>query len=868
MRVHVRFSLLALLVGAIVVFSASIAQAAPGVAKFEALSCTENEPEGKPGECNASTPAQFFKQAGGHPNFGITDFSVNVGEFEIPGNGVKSVRTDLPVGFSTNPEALPRCSQSDFEANLHKAEESHCPASSQSGEQEVTLIIGENVKKEPIFAQVTGKVYNLEPSQGLGLEFGIDLPLAFLGGIHVHSLLEGFVSWHKEAEATAEGIESGDYHEFFKINSAKSLTEGEAVLVRSRLVTNGVAGKGLLTNPTACPGPQKNHLRVETFTGAVAYSEYTTTVSAAEEKCNLLAFEPTFTNTTSPETRDEGTELTTDLKFPLNAKSSETEGSDLKTAEVTLPEGFTINPSASRGLQACTTEQLHTETIETACPARSEIGTAVISVPGLPPESLTGKIFLGAKSLPITAPPYSIYVAVGSKRYGQVIRLEGTVEPNLETGQLTTRFADIPQGPSTDTKLSFNGGVFADLANPLKCGAFQTKASFFPYSSPGESKTISPELNVLGGTCPATAIFALTQSAGAEPAQAGGSSAFTFNLSRPDGQQYLKSTRTVLPRGLVGMIPAATQCGEPQASAGTCTSASQIGTAAVTAGAGPEPYEFNGRVYLTGPYEGAPFGLSIVTPIVAGPFNFGNEVTRAKIEVDKTTAQVIASATLPTIKQGVPIKLRSLSVTINRQGFERNPTNCGVLATESALTSTEGATQSLSSPFQAEGCSSLAFKPSFKAVTSGKFSKASGASIETTITQASGQANFKLGEGAAAQAAAIASDHAAESLSAGDLRGEPRELPGRVDGRHRAGEHARAAGTDERQRLSGLTRRRGVPRPRPRARRQRRARDPRRQHRHQKRHHDHDVREHAGRAGDEHHGQPAARAALGAGRLR
>ena len=116
MRLRARSWLLIVLTGALVALAApSAAQAAPGIAKFEALTCTENEPEGGAKECNASTPAQFFKQAGGHPNFGITDFSLNLGEFEIPGNGVKSIRTDLPIGFSTNPEALPRCSQSDRE---------------------------------------------------------------------------------------------------------------------------------------------------------------------------------------------------------------------------------------------------------------------------------------------------------------------------------------------------------------------------------------------------------------------------------------------------------------------------------------------------------------------------------------------------------------------------------------------------------------------------------------------------------------------------------------------------------------------------------------------------------------------------------
>jgi hypothetical protein len=194
----------------------------------------------------------------------------------------------------------------------------------------------------------------------------------------------------------------------------------------------------------------------------------------------------------------------------------------------------------------------------------------------------------------------------------------------------------------------------------------------------------------------------------------------------------------------VGAIPSVTLCGEAQANAGTCAEASKIGVATVAVGAGSEPYSFSGPVYMTSSYNGAPYGLSIPIEAAAGPFDLGKVVTRATIGVDEHSGRVIAMSSLPTIVGGVPLRLRSVSVAVNRPNFLFNPTNCGVLATESTLTSTFGATQSgLSSPFGVGNCAALAFKPSFKAATSAKTSKLNGASLRVNLLQGVHEANIK-----------------------------------------------------------------------------------------------------------------------------
>jgi hypothetical protein len=407
---------------------------------------------------------------------------------------------------------------------------------------------------------------------------------------------------------------------------------------------------------------------------------------------------------------------------------------------------MTLNPSAAAGLEACTPAQarIHSEEFGVACPSGSEIGTVSLDVPTLPNGSLTGSIYLGGpESGPITGPPYTMYVVANSTRYGVSVRLKAEVIPNAATGQLTTVFNENPEQPFSNLTLRFNRGALTSVANPLICGTPQGSASFTPVATEGVA-TANAEFGVPITGCAPSIPFSLSQSTQYEPPNGGGHSSYTFNLNRPEGQQYLQKITTTLPSGVVGEIPDVTLCGEPQAAEGTCGPASKIGTVTVAAGSGSSPYTFTGSVYMTGPYNGAPFGLSVVVPAVAGPFNLGPVKARSTIDINPMTARVTAETVLPTIVGGIPIRMRSLSVNVNRQGFLLNPTNCSVEATESTLTSTEKAVQSgLASPFQAEGCSGLAFKPAFAAATSGKHSKANGASLVTTITQASGQANIK-----------------------------------------------------------------------------------------------------------------------------
>jgi len=774
-KVRFRFALLAPLAGAIlalVAVSAPAAQAATGVERFVAVNCSAgHETCGEEGTppftlpkkevTEAEVKAEGDTQAGGRVPFGITDFKVTtVGEYATgqaqPTGVVTHVRTDVASGLATSPVAVPQCSMEEFGVEVAPGTFTGpaCSGETIIGVNKVVVALYTETGTFVTDLPIEGTVYNLVPPTGRSSDFGVALPLPesitkSTTQLYAHTLVEGNVEWGKEAKGTGEG----DYHDYFEINVSPKLP-----LIRSRLVLKGTSGQGdFITNATSCPGDNTTRLSLEGVEGAKeetpfrAPGSFTTPIGLSG--CNALSFAPEFKLASGTTTSDQPNELTAEVSVP-NVPTANAQ-SQLKEAKITLPEGLTLNPSAAHGLEACTPVQAHVEgkafssAFGVACPAGSEIGTVSLNVPTLPNGSFTGSMYLGGPEAgSITGPPYTVYVVANSTRYGISVRVKGEVIPNAVTGQVTTVFKENPEQPFTNLSLHFNRGVLTSVANPLICGEPAGSTSFTPVAAGAPSAGGGFGVPVTG--CAASLPFSLTQSTQNQaPGNGGAATSYTLNIERADGQQYLSQIQTTLPEGLVGLIPTVTQCGEAEANAGTCPAASKIGVVGVEAGSGPTPYGFSGSVYLTGPYNGAPFGLSVVVPAIAGPFNLGNVVTRGTLTVNPYTARVTATTTLPRIVGGIPLRLKHVTVNINKQGFLINPTNCGVLATESVLTgfsslsSPATVTQSLSTPFQVGACGGLAFKPSFKAKTSAKTSKANGASLETTLNIGTGQTNFK-----------------------------------------------------------------------------------------------------------------------------
>ena len=737
--------LLVLLAGTSAAWLPGSARAALSVSKWEAGTCTEVD-------CTDSgLTSKFYTQAAGHPDFGITDFrfaatKVGLGH-EAPTGKVKDVRVDLPPGLAVNPEATEQCTEAQLDAFK-------CPAGSQVGEDEAT---GTANALELLHLGLTVTehfpVYNMQRLPGEPARFGVEVnsPKLELLATAGHDLrgqiyLEGGISWHHEAETSeSSGVPTGDYHEFFKIQNLAQ----EPEVIESRLIFWGIPQQhthvgsptAFITLPSTCTSKPVTYLHVDSYEASGAFQPEANETPVAATGCSELAFDPSLSlggETTAPDQPDG---ITADLHIPqATHEPSQPNSPDVQGAQVTLPEGLTLDPSAAQGLVACSDAQF----AEGACPGASSIGTVLVDAPGIPDGSLTGAVYVAAPEA--GAPPesggeYRMFVIAAAPQYGVGLRQEGRVRANAQTGRLIATFAGLPQVPFEDFVVHLRGGSRAPLANPLGCGPLAPGAAILPYT--GQSAATAAASGFALSGCAPGPPFSLQQSLTPENPHAGAMSPFTFNLARADAQQYLSSVTVTLPPGLVGAIPTVSLCPDAQADAGTCPASSQIGTAAVSAGAGSEPYPFTGQVFLTGPYNGAPYGLSVVVPAVAGPYDLGEVVTRAAISVGLYNGRISVASTLPSIVGGVPLRLKHIAVNVNRPHFASNPTSCAPLASESLALSMFGAQDPLSSPFQAVDCGALAFKPQVRVSTGAHTSKAGGAGIHVTVTQPPGETNIR-----------------------------------------------------------------------------------------------------------------------------
>ncbi len=715
-------------------------------------------------------------QAGDHPyavstSLGFTSENIGGGLFSPP-EGIKDVVTDLPLGLAGSVLAAPRCPFTDLEKVGHPGSEIHvqvydCPADTRVGNVTVFTDLAGRVQSSVAETDFPSVLYNMVPEHGYPAEFAFGL-----GGA-------GDVRLFASVALTAAGyvlrVTSPD-----NASQLIGVSQKGGILDAIMLTLFGDPGAEdgggsevsagnpripYYTNPTACSGtPLAATVYVDTWqhigrvnaNGEPDFSDpnwlEAKSMLPATTGCELLSFSPSLTAAVDTTAADVPTGLATHLAIPQapdNDFSLAT--ADLKSATVALPAGLALSPSAADGLQACSDAQFAEESTQPAgCPEASQIGTAVAHTPSLG-EPLEGQVFLGSPNCsPCTLADAQngnlvrLFLQLRAPNSGIVIKVPGTTSVDPVTGALTASFSESPQQPVGDLTLTLKGGPRAPLATPVSCGAFTTNSTLTPWSAPesGPPALSSSSFEISSNCSPG---FSPSATGGMTNNQAGAFSPLEVTVSRTDQEQDLSGVRVTTPPGLLGVLKGVERCPEPQAGQGACGQGSLIGHVSALVGAGSHPfYAQGGQAFLTGPYKGAPFGLSIVVPAVAGPFNLGNIVVRAAVSVDPHTAQItVTSDPLPTMVDGIPLQVKTVNVAIDRSSFMFNPTNCEPLSVGGMLSSIQGASAVVSSRFQAANCAALPYKPVFAVSTQAKTSKHEGASLTVKGTFPAGNANTR-----------------------------------------------------------------------------------------------------------------------------
>jgi hypothetical protein len=689
-------------------------------------------------------------QAGSHPFAYTSTLAINTedreGNTAPAGGDVKDIEASLPPGFVGDPSATPQCTQEEFRANfagnLLGFEES-CPDASQIGIIEVSFGA---VKFYP-------EVYNLVAQRGYPAEFGfrvLGVPVVIVPRVRTGSDYGITATFQDLPDAltftagklTLWGVPADAGHNTERGPCWGSSGYFDGVRVGGECPTRGVS-RPFLSLPTSCDGPLHFSARVDSYENPGVYSEATTTTPGLTG-CDKLAFAPDVVTQPEPAQAASPSGLSVEIQVPQTYGNPQgLAESNLKDTTVTLPAGVAVNPSAGDGLAGCSEAQfgLH-DAEEVLCPEASKVGTVEVTTPLLL-NPLRGGVYLaqqgnlaGNGSNPFGS-LLALYLTVRDPQSGVLVKLAGEVTPDPATGQLVTRFLENPQVPFDSLKLSFFAGPRAAIVNPALCGSYTTSTEMTPWSggapaTPGWTFQISSGPG--GAACTATQPFFPQLVSGTVSNQAGAFSPYSLTFFRADGEQNLARIQITTPPGLLGSLSGVTLCGEPQAQQGTCGPESLIGKVTVGVGAGSNPYYVTGKAFLTGSYNGAPYGLSFVVPALAGPLNLGTVVVRAAVNVDPHTAALtVTSEPLPQILQGVPLNIRAVNVTLDREHFIFNPTNCNSLAIDATLTSALGASVPVSTHFQATNCTSLGFDPKFTVTTSGKTSRSGGASLDARI---------------------------------------------------------------------------------------------------------------------------------------
>ena len=705
-------------------------------------------------------------QAGSHPYSFNVHFNLKIeADGIIEGGEARDIVADLPPGLVGDPLIGPRCTRQLFDGGFS----TNCPSSTQVGVLHATI---------PGVGQASGPIFNVVPPPGVAAQLGFSaagktaIENASVRSEQGYGLTvaadDGLPLELTSVTETIWGVPADPSHDAERGN--KAFSEGGGSTSEAPLLP-------FITLPASCDAPPQVTIKVDSKLNPGVFSEQSGALldgggnPSALSGCQIVPFAPNVAAQPTAKLAESSSGLDFELSLPdrgLLSPGGISETEPEKT-EVVLPQGVTVNPSAAGGMGVCTPTQYQAATAASGpgqgCPESSKIGTLLAKTPLLE-EPIEGGVYLAAPHDNPFDSLLALYIVAKAPERGVLIKQAGEVQADPSTGQLTTMFDGLPPLPYSSFQFDLREGPRAPLITPQSCGTYTTQVRLYPFSNPGvpteRSASFSIGSGANGGAC-ASSEAQLPNSpslqAGTVTPVAGAFSPFVFKVSREDGSQRLGAITASLPEGLLGKLAGVPYCSDGQIAAAaarsgegegaleqsspSCPEVSQVGVVNITAGAGAQPYAVQGKVYLAGPYKDAPLSLAVVTPAIAGPFDLGTVVVRVALYIDPNTARISAvSDPIPTILDGIPLDVRSVSLNVNRAGFTFNPTNCEAMAVTGQAISTLNQAAVLSNPFQVGGCQGLPFKPSLTASTVGKASKANGASLTVKVAQEPGEADI------------------------------------------------------------------------------------------------------------------------------
>lgn len=724
------------------------------------------------------------RRAGAHPfelrlNFDLNEKTgidpVDHLRYSVANGLIKDAEVTLPRGMIGNPEAMPKCDPVVFSSQGSTSDSTACPSDTQVGYLNVSLTAstanrGSSQFNNPNTVAERVAIYNLVPPRGTPVDFGFQAGTFIQGHIFaqldpaqnyaIKTLTPDITSFTvaRSAQVTFWGVPADPAHDRFRYY-AHEQEDGDG----AGAPWGSAPIRPFFTLPTDC-GTENGGgtIRVDSY-------EHPGEFTPAQEESHSLdvegcedprfRFEPKVA--LQPTDRHAGAPTGLDVHLEVPQRDDEVENAEelyaqngavkaiptppLKKAVVTLPEGMTLSPSAAQGLGSCTAAEIGLGTNEPVrCPDDSQYGTLTLHTPILPEDAPPkGFIYIAKQGENPFHNFLSIYLVIEEPQRGVLVKIPGRVDLDPETGQITTSFEDLPQFPVSDIQMTFKGGVRAGLVEPSTCGKKTIRAEFFSWQDPSTSHVVNSSYEVTerpnGAPCVANLgerPFKPSFEAGTTNNVAGRYSPFALRLTRTDEDQELSQLALTLPPGLTAKLAGVAECpeagiaraeGRKEAGEGaleqlnpSCPASSQIGTTQVGAGVGVPLTWVPGKVYLAGPYRGAPLSIIAISPVIVGPFDLGVVVVRTALNVNHETAQGEATSDpLPQIFQGIPVRIRDLRLDLGRPDFTLNPTSCAEKQVKANVRGTGGDVHSsaddssvaLSDRFQAADCARLGFKP-------------------------------------------------------------------------------------------------------------------------------------------------------------